>query len=59
MTHTTTGLGLKVNINTKQYQTQRKVKACFRNNIEQYVRFDDDLPQWNYTLCPEKRKPIF
>ena len=59
MTHTNTGLGLKVNINTKQYQIKRKVNEQFKNNINQYVYFDDEMPQWNYALCPEKRKLIY
>lgn len=59
MTHTTTGLGLKVRINLQQYQTKRTVNTHFKDNMKDYVQFDDDLPQWNYTLCPEKRKLIY
>ena len=59
MTHTNTGLGLKVNINPQQYQTKRTVNVHFKENLKDYIRFDDELPQWNYTLCPEKRKLIY
>lgn len=59
MTQTSTGLKLKVNINAQQYQTKRRVDPHFKDNMRQYVHFDDELPQWNYTLCPEKRKVIY
>ena len=59
MTHTTTGLGLKARINPQAYYTKRRVNPHFRENITEYVHFDPDLPQWNYTFHPKKRKLIF
>ena len=48
LTHTKTGLGVKVTINDKKYLTKRQVKPKFKQNIKDYVNFDEDLPQWNY-----------
>lgn len=49
---TTTRTGLKVitSINQKQYLTKREVSQGFRDNIEDYVTFDDKRPKWNYLI---------
>lgn len=49
---TTTRTGLKVStiINTKTYQTKREVRPEFKDNIENYIRFDDKCPKWNYLV---------
>lgn len=59
MTCTKTGLRVKTWINDNKYQTQRIVNPTFKSNIEQYVNFDEDLPQWNYFFEPSNRKVIF
>jgi len=59
MTSTKTGLGVKVNINNKQYQTKRKVNADFKSNITSFVDFDPILPQWNYKFLRSNREVIF
>ena len=59
MTSTKTGLGIKVRINQKQYQTKRTVNYHFREKIEQFVSFDQELPKWNYFMQPQNRKVIF
>ncbi len=52
---TTTKTGLKVvtTINDKEYLTQRNVPQQFKDNIKNYVVFDDKLPQWNYLIKPQ------
>lgn len=52
---TTTKTGLKVvtTINDKEYLTQRNVPQQFKDNIKDYVIFDDKLPQWNYLIKPQ------
>jgi Rhodopirellula transposase DDE domain len=49
---TTTRTGLKVitSINSKQYFNKREVSQKFRDNIENYVTFDDKRPKWNYLI---------
>jgi hypothetical protein len=49
---TTTRTGLKVitSINPKQYLNKREVSQKFRDNIENYVIFDDKRPKWNYLI---------
>lgn len=59
MTSTSKGLQVKVWINHKNYQTKRVVNPDFKNNINQYVKFDEDLPKWNYLFSPSNRKVIF
>jgi hypothetical protein len=59
MTSTSKGLQVKVWINDKKYQTKRSVNPDFKNNINQFVNFDDDLPKWNYHFSSENRKVIF
>ena len=48
LTSTKTGLGVKVTINDKKYLTKRKVNPDFKENINDFVIFDHELPQWNY-----------
>lgn len=50
--NTTTKTGLKVitEINTKKYLTKREVLQEFRDNIEQYIVFDDENPKLNYLI---------
>lgn len=52
---TTTKTGLKVvtTINDKEYLTQRNVPQQFKDNIKDYVVFDDKLPKWNYLIKPQ------
>lgn len=52
-TTTKTGLKVKTNINTKEYLTGRTVKQEFKDNIKDYVIFDDKLPKWNYIIKPQ------
>ena len=47
---TQTGLEVSVDICTKTYATGRKVTANFKEHLP--VIFDDELPQWNYTIPP-------
>jgi hypothetical protein len=49
---TTTRTGLKVitSINQKQYLNKREVSQKFRDNIEEYITFDDKRPKWNYLV---------
>ena len=49
---TTTRTGLKVitSINQKQYLNKREVSQKFRDNIEEYITFDDKRPKWNYLI---------
>lgn len=54
MASTKTGLGVKVAINNKEYVTKRKVNPVFKENISDYVFFDEFLPQWNYHFSPTK-----
>jgi len=58
-TYTQTGLQVKARLNLKTYQTQRTVCPQFRENLNQYVHFDQDIPQWNYYMSPQKREVIF
>ncbi len=52
LTSTKTGLGVKVTINDKKYLTKRKVTPFFKQNIKDFVTFDEILPQWNYRFSP-------
>lgn len=49
---TTTRTGLKVitSINQKKYSTKRAVNQEFKDNIENYILFDDKRPKWNYLI---------
>ena len=59
MTCTKSGLKIKTWINDKKYQTQRDVNPNFKSQLEQYVNFDKELPQWNYFFEKPNRKVIF
>ena len=49
-TSTKTGLSVEVVINNGDYSTKRQYKEEFKNNIENYLYFDEDLPRWNYSV---------
>lgn len=49
-TATKTGLSVEVRINSKTYQTGRKVSDDFKENINKYITFDDHIPKWNYLI---------
>ena len=53
LTSTKTGVGVKVTINDKRYATKRKVLPYFKDNINDFVIFDQQLPQWNYRFKPK------
>ena len=59
MTTTKTGLTVKARINTKIYQTKRTVSNTFKNDIQDFVHFDEKLPQWNYSFLKQNREVIF
>ncbi len=52
MKKTTTKTGLKVDVEIvdKVYQTGRKYKEGFKENMK--VVFDEKLPKWNYRAIP-------
>ena len=54
-TNTKTGLSVEVVINNKDYSTKRQYKEEFKNNIKNYLYFDENLPKWNYSV---KYKPL-
>ena len=49
-TTTKTGLTVDVSILDKVYATGRKAPTHFKEQMR--VIFDEDLPQWNYTIPP-------
>lgn len=58
-TQTQTGLEVKTWINPKQYQTGRTATSIFTENIHDFVHFDQDLPQWNYSFLKQNRELVF
>lgn len=58
-TQTKTGLEVKVWINEKQYSTGRKPTFEFTENIHDFVQFDQEMPQWNYSFLKQNRDFIF
>lgn len=50
-TTTKTGLTVDVSVLDKVYATGRKTPAHFKEQM--HVVFDDELPQWNYTIPPK------
>lgn len=56
---TKTGLVIKTNINEKKYLTKRTVDTLFKENMEQWITFDNQLPKWNYLIKPNKAQVIF
>ena len=49
-TTTTTGLRVFVSILDRAYDKGRQIAADFKETMT--IRFDDFLPQWNYTAVP-------
>jgi hypothetical protein len=49
-TATKTGLQVKVKINSKVYQNKISVPQTFKDNINDYIIFDDIIPKWNYAI---------
>jgi len=51
---TSTIPGLKVNarINEKTYSTGRKYDENFKEKINDYLLFDEEIPKWNYLINP-------
>ena len=47
-TSTKTGLSVEVRINEKNYETGRKVSDDFKENLNEFIIFDDQIPKWNY-----------
>ena len=54
-TTTKTGLTVEVVINEKDYSAKRAYNPEFKNNINDFVSFDEELPLWNYSV---KYKPL-
>ena len=49
-TNTKTGLKVITSINNKVYQNKRIVDAEFKNNLCEYIVFDENRPKWNYLV---------
>ena len=49
-TSTKTGLKVDVRINNKIYETGRKYANDFKENIQKYIIFDNEIPKWNYLI---------
>jgi len=49
-TKTSTGLKVVTNILNKTFETGRKVAGDFKEKMR--IKFDEYLPQWNYTAIP-------
>lgn len=49
-TSTTTGLTVKVRINSKIYTTGRNVPKDFKKRLKELITFDDHIAQWNYLI---------
>lgn len=58
-TYTKTGLRAKARLNLKSYQINRTVLPEFRENLQHYVHFDQDIPKWNYYMKYQNPKVIF
>ena len=54
-TTTKTGLSVEVVINEREYATKRQCRDQFKNNISDYLFFDQELPKWNYSV---RYKPL-
>lgn len=57
-TSTKTGLEVHARINDKQYQTGRKYSYEFKENIEKYILFDDQIPKWNYLILNNQKSEV-
>lgn len=51
-TSTRTGLEVQVRINNQKYETGRKYSPEFKDNINDYILFDEQIPKWNYLIRP-------
>ncbi len=51
-TKTSTGLKVITNILNKIFETGRRVADDFNENMR--IKFDEYLPQWNYTVIADK-----
>jgi len=49
-TTTRTGLMVYSHINTKKYLTKRTVDTQFKNDFNNQIIFDDNIPKWNYLI---------
>ena len=49
-TSTATGLEVDVRINDKTYSIGRKYNKNFKENIKDYILFDEQIPKWNYFI---------
>jgi Rhodopirellula transposase DDE domain len=49
-TTTKTGLKVSTTLNLATYQTKRPVEDDFKNQVEQFIIFDDKCPKWNYLI---------
>ena len=49
-TTTKTGLKVTTTLNLATYQTKRPIHENFKNQLEQFVIFDDKCPKWNYLI---------
>lgn len=49
-TTTKTGLRVATSLNLATYQTKRPVEENFKNQVEQFITFDDKCPKWNYLI---------
>ena len=47
-TSTKTRLSVQVRINRKSYLNGRTVSENFKENLTQFISFDDQIPKWNY-----------
>lgn len=52
-TTTKKGLKIEVEIIDYKYETGRKVEPDFKENMK--IRFDKNLPRWNYQVVPQQR----
>lgn len=50
-TSTKTGLKVDVRINSKEYKIGRKYDYDFKQNIDNYIQFDEQIPKWNYLIA--------
>lgn len=58
-TSTKTGLEVITRINQNKYMTKRPVNEVFKENINDFVLFDENLPQWNYVIKHQNVDLIF
>jgi len=51
-TTTKTGLEVEVRINDKKYETGRTYDKNFKENINKFITFDDEISKLNYLIVP-------